>query len=221
MYSQYEILETTVKRLRTQLQKEVLLAKLKSASAAANGGSYNDSSNGNNASRDRNVVLAGAKNCPSLFRDNAQVLNCEFDNLDRVLENASSNRGDAARQLEKDITVISRIITSVPDPKGGKDYVPLSTAIPECNNAKKQSDIETCVYNVRTYIVPPSSDKCLFCGCCRLTICCFYWFLIYKVLLFWCKYKTIKLYVQYLNVMIFIFVIIVFLSLKSYNALKT
>ena len=53
---------------------------------------------------------------------------------------------------EKDITVISRIITSVPDPKGGKDYVPLSTAIPECNNAKKQSDIETCVYNVRTYM---------------------------------------------------------------------
>ena len=45
--------------------------------------------------------------------------------------------------------------------------------------------------------------------------------LIYKVLLFWCKYKTIKLYVQYLNVMIFIFVIIVFLSLKSHNALKT
>ena len=152
MYSQYEILETTVKRLRTQLQKEVLLAKLKSASAAANGGSYNDSSNGNNASRDRNVVLAGAKNCPSLFRDNAQVLNCEFDNLDRVLENASSNRGDAARQLEKDITVISRIVTSVPDPKGGKDNVSLRAAIPECNNAKKQSDIETCVYNVRTYM---------------------------------------------------------------------
>lgn len=46
-------------------------------------------------------------------------------------------------------------------------------------------------------------------------------YLIYKVLLFWCKYKTIKLYVQYLNVMIFIFVIIVFLSLKNHNVLKT
>lgn len=153
MYSQYEILATTVKRLRTQLQKEVLLAKLKSASATANGGSYNDSSStGNAASSDRNVVLSSAKNCPSLFRDNAQVLNCEFDNLDRVLENASSNRGDAARQLEKDITVISRIITSVPDPNGGKDNVSLRVAIPACDSPKKQSDIETCVYSIRTYM---------------------------------------------------------------------
>lgn len=153
MYSQYEILATTVKRLRTQLQKEVLLAKLKSASAAANGGSYNDSSSGSSSSSsDRNVVLSGAKNCPSLFRDNAQVLNCEFDNLDRVLENALSNRGDAARQLEKDITVISRIITSVPDPKGGQTPVGIKAAIPQCDSPKKQSDIETCVYGVRTYM---------------------------------------------------------------------
>lgn len=154
MYSQYEILETTVKRLRTQLQKEVLLAKLKSASAAANGGSYNDSSNGNSASNDRNVVLAGAQNCASLYIDPADVLNCEITNLNLVLSSVSSNRGDAARQLEKDLAVIDRIIKE----KDSSDkYVGVSIVTSDCDNfvkrnSKKEQDITDCIYAIRTSI---------------------------------------------------------------------
>lgn len=159
MYAQYEILATTVKRLRTQLQKEVLLAQLRATSATANGGVTNDGGDGGASynSGDRNVVLAGAQNCAQKYMDastdsyDADVLKCESSNLGLVLQVASSNRGDAKRQLEKDIVAISRII---PTRKVGATDKTLKEAT-GCTDISTQSKIENCVYSLRGAI----SDK--------------------------------------------------------------
>lgn len=103
MYAQYEFLETTLKRLKTQLQKEVLLAKLEAAGAVSKGdssGSYAANSN------DKNVVLIGAKNCQLETSGTTAVLKCIQNNINIVLNAVSSgNVGEARRQLSQDLSV--------------------------------------------------------------------------------------------------------------------
>ncbi|MDE6250653.1 MAG: hypothetical protein K2M34_03400 [Alphaproteobacteria bacterium] len=158
MYSQYEILATTVKRLRTQLQKEVLLAKLKSASATANGGSYNDSTSGSSsAGKDKYVVLANAENCLQTTNgDQILALQCVQRNLGRVNEAiASGNTGDAKRQLKQDLAVAKGVgFYSGKCTKSGKemDCYPEEEIEPckNLNNAKKE-EVSNCAtqYNFR------------------------------------------------------------------------
>lgn len=107
MYSQYEILETTVKRLKTQLEKQVLLDRLKAVSAAANGGSPNDSNYSNGSSGDKYVVLNGTTNCLQTTNgDQILALQCVQRNLTRVNDAiAGGNYGDAKRQLKQDLAV--------------------------------------------------------------------------------------------------------------------
>ena len=162
MYSQYEILETTVKRLRTQLQKEVLLARLKSASAVANGGSYNDSSNGSHgSSNDKYVVLANAENCLDISGGTIPGLNCLIRNLDKVVSAVNSgNVGDAKKQLQKDVETAKMysVTVKVEDPTTHKlEPTPVLTGIEECNNVIKQrsskrEDVSTCARKLRIAI---------------------------------------------------------------------
>lgn len=94
---QYDFLEATVKRLKTQLQKAVLTTKLE-ASGASSG-----SSSSSSTSRDRNVVLIGAENC-MLKSSTSDGLSCIQNNIRIVLQAVSAgNIGEAYRQLQKDI----------------------------------------------------------------------------------------------------------------------
>lgn len=155
MYSQYEILETTVKRLRTQLQKEVLLARLKSASAAANGGSYNDSSNGSHSSNnDKYIVLANAENCLDISGGTIPGLNCLIRNLDKVVSAVNSgNVGDARKQLQKDLetaTMYNVTVQVVNTTTNKPESTLVSTGIEECKNLSAKRDVvSTCARKLR------------------------------------------------------------------------
>lgn len=101
MYSQYEILETTVKRLKTQLEKQVLLDRLKAVSAAANGGSPNDSTSGSGTNgNDRNNPIG--ENCMTKTTQ-LNVIECLQNHI--VLMDNTSDAGNVRRQLNTDIEV--------------------------------------------------------------------------------------------------------------------
>lgn len=95
---QYDFLEATVSRLKTQLQKAVLTTNLEAA-----GASSSSSSSSSSVSSDRNVVLIGAENC-FLKSTPSDGLNCIQSNVRIVLQAVSAgNIGEAYRQLQKDI----------------------------------------------------------------------------------------------------------------------
>lgn len=98
MYKQYEYLEATLSRLKTQLEREILTSKLEAA-----GASSSSSSSSSSTSSDRNVVLIGAENC-FLKSTPSDGLNCIQSNVRIVLQAVSAgNIGEAYRQLQKDI----------------------------------------------------------------------------------------------------------------------
>ena len=99
MYKQYEYLDATMRRLKTQLEKAILTTKLQAAGAATTDGATSTKS----SSASRNVVLSGAYDCiAETSRLNA--MNCLQRNLAQVRNAISGgNMGDAKRQLEKDI----------------------------------------------------------------------------------------------------------------------
>lgn len=98
MEKQYDFLEATIKRLKTQLQKAVLTTNLEAAGASSS------SSSGGIAGIAENGV-SGAENCRS--GTTIDVMNCLSRNLDRITQAInSSDLGAAQRQLSTDYTTL-------------------------------------------------------------------------------------------------------------------
>lgn len=100
MYKQYEYLEATVQRLKTQLEREILTSKLEAAGAT----SSSSSSSGGAISGNNGVV--GAENCMTagLTED---VMNCLSRNLERIASAINgSDIGAAKRQIETDLMAL-------------------------------------------------------------------------------------------------------------------
>lgn len=94
MYKQYQFLEATVSRLKTQLEREILTSKLEVAGASS-GGASKSSTTGINAGVD------GAENCRTGTTED--VMNCLNRNLNRIVTAINnSDLGAARRQIETD-----------------------------------------------------------------------------------------------------------------------
>lgn len=98
MKKQYDYLETTIKRFKTQLEKAILTNKMEASGAISESTSPSISS-------DRNIILNGIENC-RYKSSTSSALECLQNNL-RIIRNAVStnNIGDAKRQLEKELEV--------------------------------------------------------------------------------------------------------------------
>jgi len=105
MYKQYEYLNATLRRLKTQLEKATLTATLEAAGAKSEGGASSGGLLGGNGSNDdKTIHLAGANNC-SNFMDFDSAYNCLQNNAALVKNNVSSNPKKACLQLQE--TVVS------------------------------------------------------------------------------------------------------------------
>lgn len=111
MYRQYEYLDATLRRFKTQLEKAVLTTKLMAAGADASSvgsSSYSGVSTGNSTYRnvDQNIKLAGAQNCmtTTTFQN---AYSCLSSNVQLVLNavNGGNSVGEARRQLDADLAV--------------------------------------------------------------------------------------------------------------------
>ena len=103
MYKQYEYLDATMRRLKTQLEKAILTTKLQAAGASTTDGSAKSAA----SSSSRNVILSGAYDCIA-ENDPLSAMNCLQRNLPLISSAISSgNMGDAKRQLEKDLAAFN------------------------------------------------------------------------------------------------------------------
>ena len=112
MYKQYEYLNATLRRLKTQLSKSVLTAQLQMAGAQSDGSSGN-ASGSSYRDNDKAVVLAGAENCSNKTNQES-AYSCLQNNISLIITNADSNSQQACKQLRSAMNdaVTWKVLTS-------------------------------------------------------------------------------------------------------------
>lgn len=123
MYKQYEYLNATLRRLKTQLEKATLTATLEAAGAKTEDGSSSGGLLGSSGrDSDKEIILAGAENCWNAGSSSA-AYTCIQNNLNLVKSNASTNKKKAAQQLGKTVDVAKQwgICTDKDDKGNCKD----------------------------------------------------------------------------------------------------
>lgn len=154
MYKQYEYLEATVQRLKTQLEREILTTKFETAGASSSERASSGSSlTGNNG-------VTGAENCinAGLTKD---VMECLSRNLDRITTAINdADIGAAKRQLETDMGVL-RMFDRLEkeeckyDEKTATYSAPYCEAHQKCTSASKKNnrqEMMECVNTLRVCI---------------------------------------------------------------------
>ncbi len=144
MYKQYEYLNATLRRLKTQLEKATLTATLQAAGAKSEGGSSSGGLlGGSKADSDKEIILAGAENCWNAGSSSA-AYSCIQNNLNLIKSNASTNKKKAAQQLAKTVVIAGQWKITAEgaacgefgeDNNGKEKYVSVTTNITKCANA--------------------------------------------------------------------------------------
>lgn len=96
MKQQYDYLNSTVKRLKTQLQKAVLTTSLEAAGASSE-------KSGSSYSNDRNISLAGAQNCNNQ-NTTADVFTCLRNNYNLIYNMSNGGRNPTSELRQQLIT---------------------------------------------------------------------------------------------------------------------
>ena len=98
MYKQYEYLNATLRRLKTQLQKAVLTSNLEAAGAKSENSSSGGGLVGANNNDDKTLYLAGAENCSNKTSYESGY-SCLQTNISLIISSVSSNKKKACQQL--------------------------------------------------------------------------------------------------------------------------
>ncbi len=117
MYKQYEYLNATMRRLKTQLEKSVLLANLEAAGAKKEDGAGSASGS---SSDDRRVKLPGAENCYNSTTPKTRLA-CLQQNINLIRSNLDTNKTNARKQLVETVKVAN--LVGFNETKLGKDDV--------------------------------------------------------------------------------------------------
>lgn len=154
MYKQYEYIEATVQRLKTQLEREILTTKFETAGASSSERASSGSSlTGNNG-------VTGAENCinAGLTKD---VMECLSRNLDRITTAINdADIGAAKRQLETDMGVLRMFdrlekVECKYDEQTATYSAPYCEAHQKCTSASKKNnrqEMMECVNTLRVCI---------------------------------------------------------------------
>lgn len=124
MKKQYDYLEATIGRFKTQLGKAILTAQMEAAGAS----SENGTSGGGGSSfksGDKNVVLAGTENCNNK-KTSAEVYECLRNNyyvIDNMSNGGQTVSTEVRKQLAADYSVMKR---NFPTKKGEFEISPIS-----------------------------------------------------------------------------------------------
>lgn len=110
MYKQYEYMNATLRRLKTQLQKAVLTSNLEAAGAKSEGSSASGGLVGGKGDEDKTIYLPGANNC-SNFMDYDSAYNCLQTNVSLIKTNVNSNTKKACQQLQATVSSAKSILS--------------------------------------------------------------------------------------------------------------
>lgn len=155
MYKQYEYLEATLNRLKTQLEREITTTKLEVAGASSSGSSSSLYSYG---SVTGNNGVTGAENCRS--GTTSEVMNCLSRNLDRISQAvANSDMGAAKRQIATDLETLrlydrlTADVTLTSENDSVKVSSVFKSAYDKCNNVRSnQKELTSCLDYMRVCI---------------------------------------------------------------------
>ncbi len=125
MKKQYDFLDVTVKRLKTQLQKSILTAKVQ----AAGGNATDDSSSSSSKSDDKSVIIAGVQNCLTQSGATQETLKCVQRNISLIRNESSMTK--VRKQLENELNTYRIYVT---DPK---DQAWIETACKDASHIDK------------------------------------------------------------------------------------
>lgn len=106
MKAQYDYLDATMRRLKTQLEKAILTTKLQAAGAATTSGGTASGAYGDTG--DKNIYLAMAQNCNNM-NTTAEVFTCLRSNYDLIykMSNGGTNiTTELRKQLANDVGVV-------------------------------------------------------------------------------------------------------------------
>ncbi len=106
MKRQYDFLDVTMKRLKTQMEKSILVSKLQ----AAGGDTTDDSSTSASKSSKGNVRLNGARDCNEVY-STSDMISCLNNNLSVI--RSASNKTDARKQLKFDSDLLKGMSTTL------------------------------------------------------------------------------------------------------------
>ncbi len=148
MNKQYEYLEAMIRRFKIQLEKAVLTTGLEAKGAT----STSSSSSGNSGfkSNDRNIFMAGVKNCNNelLPTDVMTCLNANMNTISNMSSNADNISLEIRKQLANDFNLLDT--TTVKDQvcvtkskTNGKDCL-------KYNEISKKKDFQECFDNMRS-----------------------------------------------------------------------
>ncbi|MCL2369285.1 MAG: hypothetical protein FWC83_01260 [Alphaproteobacteria bacterium] len=99
MFRQFELLDSTVRRFETQLNRSMMATRLEAAGGQAGSGQQQQGTGGITRG------IANARDCSSIF-DIHQQMQCLQDNANLI--RGEQNRGNAQHQVETDLAVIRR-----------------------------------------------------------------------------------------------------------------
>lgn len=139
MKQQYDYLNSTVRRLKTQLQKAVLTTSLEAAGAS-------DGANVSYKSDDRNISLAGAQNCNNQ-NTTLDVFTCLRNNYN-LIYNMSNGGRNPSSELRQQLANDCKIAISA-----GPTYAPLPTGFDSCGaRASNANTFNNCLTSLNAYI---------------------------------------------------------------------
>jgi hypothetical protein len=105
MKKQYDYLEATVKRFKTQLEKAILVAKMEAAGASTGASGSGSSSAGSN------TTLVGTENCGG--RSAEESISCLRRNFNEVNRAVTANKfADASKVVQQDIIILNGLINA-------------------------------------------------------------------------------------------------------------
>ena len=161
MYKQYEYLNATLRRLKTQLEKAALTTTLQAAGAKSEDGSSSSSSGGllggNSSSDDKTIHLAGANNC-SNFMDFDSAYACLQNNVALIKSNVSTNTKKACLQLQETVKSAEAILsTNNKSWNSCKSYASLNS-YKSCNDSTKDN-IRACADEINFSVMKEKREQ--------------------------------------------------------------
>ncbi len=111
MKQQYDYLDATIRRFKTQLEKAILTTSLQAAGASnENSGNGGGRLAGNNGYNDPNVFLAGTQNCNNKATT-AELFSCLQQNYN-VIANMSNNGQSSTNELKRQLAYDCKLADS-------------------------------------------------------------------------------------------------------------
>lgn len=157
MYKQYEYLNATLRRLKTQLEKAVLTSNLEAAGAKSDGSSSGGLAGGRGDS-DKTIYLAGAENCSNRTSTDS-AYQCIQTNVSLIISSAASNKTNACKQLQE--TIKSAKLWSIPvetDATNSKVEKNTSSCKNIMNSCNKESAI-SCAQELNALVIQKKESK--------------------------------------------------------------